>query len=255
MKQDQDIETLLAKYYEGESTLAEEQQLRAFFQNEALPSQWQAEAEAFRYFAATRQQQPSLGVSSRVVANLTSQTPVRALSRWGWRVAASVALLAGGFVGGMFYTNQRSLSGETAPTVTVKKVLAFEAMPRTSASERIQAVNASYSLAQTDQELTQLLINTLNFDENVNVRLAACQALLRLEEAPTVREALIQSLKIQTDPHVQIALIEALVALREQRAVAEMQRLAENQQALDVVRLKATEGLTQLARTGPESTT
>lgn len=255
MKQDQDIETLLAKYYEGESTVDEEQQLRAFFGNEVLSSQWQAEAEAFRYFTGMRKEQPSIGVSSRVVAKLTSQTRIDSLNRWSRRVAASMALLAGGFVGGLLYTHQRAPSGETAPAVTMKKVLAFEAMPRTSASERIQAVNQSYRLAQTDQELTQLLINTLNFDDNVNVRLAACQALLRLEEAPTVREALIQSLKIQTDPHVQIALIEALVALREQRAMAEMQRLAENQRALDVVRLKATEGLTRLAEIGPGSTT
>ncbi len=255
MKQDQDIETLLAKYYEGESTLDEEKQLSAFFENELLSSQWQAEAEAFRYFAGLRKEQPSLGVSSRVVAQLTSQNRVHALSRWGLRVAASVVLLAGGFVGGLLYTHQWAPPSEPAPVITMKKVLAFEAMPRTSASERIQAVNQSYRLAQTDQELTQLLINTLNFDDNVNVRLAACQALLRLEEAPTVREALIQSLKIQTDPHIQIALIEALVGLHEQRAVAEMQRLAENQRALDVVRLKATEGLTRLARTGPESTT
>ncbi len=125
----------------------------------------------------------------------------------------------------------------------MKKVLAFDAMEQTSASDRIQAVNQSYDLDQADHEITQLLVNTLNFDANVNVRLAACQALLHFEREEGVREALIQSLRIQKDPNVQLTLIDALVAIKEKRATTEMQSLARNQQVLEVVRLKAEEGI------------
>ena len=83
----------------------------------------------------------------------------------------------------------------------------------------------------------------------MNVRLAACQALARFENEPDVRDALIQSLQIQTDPNIQITLIEILVAIKEKRAVVEMKRLAQNQQLLDVVRLKAKEGISRLKRT------
>jgi HEAT repeat protein len=125
----------------------------------------------------------------------------------------------------------------------MKKALAFGAMTQTSASDRIQAVNQSYELDQADREITQLLINTLNRDANVNVRLAACQALLRFEQEEGVREALIQSLRIQKDPNVQLTLIEALVAMKEKRAATHMQWLARNQQVLEIVRLKAEEGV------------
>jgi HEAT repeat protein len=126
-------------------------------------------------------------------------------------------------------------------------MLAFEQTLNTSASERIQAVNQSSELVGKDKEITQLLINTLNFDPNVNVRLAACEALLHFEKEPNVAEALIQSLGIQTDPNMQIMLIEALVAIKEKRAVDQIEQLAKNQQVMDVVRLKAEEGLDRLS--------
>ena len=97
-----------------------------------------------------------------------------------------------------------------------------------------------------DQELVQLLINTLNFDENVNVRLAACQALAHFENEPLVREGLIQSLKIQTDPNIQITLIEVLVFMKEKRASQAMEQLSQDKQTMDIVRLKAEEAAAKL---------
>ncbi|WP_420150845.1 HEAT repeat domain-containing protein [Spirosoma sp.] len=253
----QDIEKLLGKYYEGETSLAEEKQLRNFFQQAEIPTHLQHHAEQFRYFANVRNQHPSAASINQLANKLNAPERGRVISltAWSMRLAASVVLLIIGFAGGLLYDQWRSIpntetnvaSGNVAPAIEIKKVLAFEQQPKTSASERIQAVNQSYELTQADQEITQLLLNTLNFDANVNVRLAACQALARFESEPTVRDGLIQSLKIQTDPNVQITLIEVLVAIKEKRAVAEMQRLAQNQQALDVVRLKAEEGANQLA--------
>ncbi len=250
----QDIDKLLERYYEGETSLAEEKQLRQFFQQETIPEHLQRHAGQFRYFTDARNQQPSLAFSNQLAAklNVPEMGRVISLRTWSLRIAASVALLIIGFSGGLFYTNwhsgQANSEGDGAPVMEMKKVLAFEQLPKTSASERIQAVNQSYELTQADRDITQLLINTLNFDANVNVRLAACQALARFENEPDVRDALIQSLQIQTDPNVQITLIEVLVAIKEKRAVKEMQRLAQNQHAIDAVRLKAEEGISRLNR-------
>ncbi len=255
----QDIEKLLERYYDGETTLEEERLLRQFFQKETVPAHLESHAEQFRYFVDARNQHPSLAFSNQLAAKLNppEQGPVRRLTGWFARIAASLVLLIVGFTGGLFYMQSRvnqqdaqSIESATdqAPVLEMKKVLAFEQSPKTSASERIQAVNQSYELSQVDQDITQLLINTLNFDANVNVRLAACQALLRFENEPGVREALIQSLKIQTDPNIQITLIDMLVSIKEKRAVTEIQRLTRNHQVLDVVRLKAQEGLNHLGR-------
>lgn len=126
-------------------------------------------------------------------------------------------------------------------------MLAFEQMSNTSASDRIYAVNRSYEIQDADRAIRQLLINTLNFDPNVNVRLAACQALTHFAAETEVKEALIQSLAIQTDPNIQISLIEALVAIKEKRAVDQFQQLVRDQEVLDVVRLKAAEGVNRLS--------
>ncbi|GAB3925851.1 HEAT repeat domain-containing protein [Larkinella terrae] len=247
----QDIEKLLEKYYAGESTLEEEKQLRDFFQGPSVPAHLASQAGPFRYYAEARAEQPSLTVNKRLTDQLSSESRVRSLTTWSLRIAASVALLAGGFAGGLYYSNRFSDQlnpTETSSALAIKKVLDFDQSAQTSASERIQAVNQSYELPEASQDITQLLINTMNFDENVNVRLAACQALTRLSNETGVREALIQSLKIQTDPYLQIMLIETLVSIQEKRAVDEMQRLARNRQILEAVRLKAEEGLNRLTQ-------
>jgi len=250
------IDELLARYYEGETTLEEEKKLRQYFQQEHIPVHLQRHAAQFRYFTEARSQQPSVAFSQQLMNELTGPKPVRTLgwASWGMRVAAGLALLLLGFTGGMLYnqksTRQPVMADADARSIrSMKQVLAFDHRPKTSASERIGAINQSYELDRVDGATTQLLINTLNFDANVNVRLAACQALLRFENEPGVREALIQSLAIQTDPNVQITLIELLVAIREKRATEPLQRLARSRQALEAVRQKAEEGVSRLTST------
>ncbi len=259
---DQDIDKLLEKYYNGETSLEEEKQLKRFFQKSDFPAHLQAHAAQFQYFSEAKEEQPSVKFNSQLAAMMDppKQTPVRRLTGWLVRIAAGLALLLIGFSGGMTYfknhsdTSVTGSESDAASVVEIKKVLAFEQTPSTSASERIQAVNQSYSLANVNQDITQLLVNTLNFDPNVNVRLAACQALLRFQGEPGVSEALIQSLGIQTDPNLQITLIEALVAIKEKRAYDQIEQLARDQEVMDVVRLKAKEGLDRLVKEGTPAT-
>ena len=251
-----DIEKLLEKYYDGETSLEEERALKQFFQHGEVPEHLQSHAAQFGYFANARKEQPSLTFNHDLALMLDppKQGPVRRLGPWLLRIAAGLALLIIGFGAGWLFQSKSengavlaALDGKEAGQVEeMKKVLAFEQMDNTSASERIQAVNHSYEISDADRDITQLLINTLNFDPNVNVRLAACQALTHFAEETEVKEALIQSLAIQTDPNIQISLIETLVAIKEKRAVDQFQQLARNQEVLDVVRLKATEGMNRL---------
>lgn len=251
-----DIEKLLEKYYDGETSLEEERALKQFFQSGDVPKHLRSHAAQFGYFANARKEQPSLTFNHDLALMLDppKQGPVRRIGTWLLRIAAGLALLIIGFGAGWLFQskseNGAALSTfeekEAGQVEEMKKVLAFEQMNNTSASERIQAVNHSYEIPGVDRDITQLLINTLNFDPNVNVRLAACQALTHFASETEVKEAMIQSLAIQTDPNIQISLIEALVAIKEKRAVDQFQQLARNQEVLDVVRLKATEGMNRL---------
>ena len=251
-----DIEKLLEKYYEGETSLEEEKQLRAFFQDDAIPEHLQSHAAQFRFFSDARKEKPSEDAAQWLAEKFEPVKPrvsrVISLNTWSLRMAASVALLAIGFAGGLVYNRlPKDTAGQGGVAVQteaaeIRQVLRFDPVRHHSASERIKAVNQSHQLPQADREITQTLINTMNFDDNVNVRLAACQSLLRFQREPGVREALIQSLQIQTDPNVQIALIDILVTIKEKRAVEEMQRLIENQRVMKVVRLKAQQGIGSL---------
>lgn len=250
-----DIEKLLEKYYDGETSLEEERALKQFFQSGEVPEHLQSHVAQFGYFANARKEQPSLTFNHELALMLDPPAPRGLTSRLWWlRIAAGLTLLIVGFGAGWMFQSKSengtvlaALEGkETGQVAEMKKVLAFEQMNNTSASERIQAVNHSYNIPDADRDITQLLINTLNFDPNVNVRLAACQALTHFANEAEVKEALIQSLAIQTDPNIQISLIEALVAIKEKRAVDQFQQLARDQEVLDVVRLKATEGMNRL---------
>ncbi|GAA4369341.1 hypothetical protein GCM10023185_42900 [Hymenobacter saemangeumensis] len=174
------------------------------------------------------------------------------------RIAAAILLVVGGVLlgrnlpgfggqAGSVATNpapaqpEASASGQRLATV-----LAGNTRQPVSASDRIELVNATRAEVTPGDPTVQVLINTLNFDPNANVRLAACEALFQLRADPRVAEAFVHSLPIQTDPNVQITLIELLVALRDPRAVRSLERLSRRQDALPVVRDQAKAGLGKL---------
>ncbi|WP_400190186.1 HEAT repeat domain-containing protein [Hymenobacter sp. B81] len=174
----------------------------------------------------------------------------REASRWTLRVAAGVALLLMGMALGQWWQPKAPAVAITAPAGPTKhamqlaNALSGDAGQRLSASDRIQLVSNAGARADTTGDPTvQVLINTLNFDPNTNVRLAAASALYRLRADPRVGEAFTQSLTIQTDPNVQILLIELLVNMRERRAATQLEQLARKPDALPIVRQQAEYGL------------
>ncbi len=257
-----EAEALLEKYFEGETSLEEERRLRDFFrQTEMVPAHLQVYAAQFAYPAGVKEQQAGKLAWEEWLA--TYDRPAKkqnAVRRWlgipaGWQIAASILFLLLGFSGGIFYNNRSGAGPAVAenspertpePVLQVTRVLQYNQSKSSTASERIQAIQQSAGFETADSQLIQVLINTMNLDENVNVRLAACETLYRFADAPRVREAFIRSLRVQTDPAVQIALIDALTELQEKRAMAEMQRLVQDEQALEIVRLRAQQGVGQL---------
>ncbi|WP_223650335.1 HEAT repeat domain-containing protein [Hymenobacter psoromatis] len=168
------------------------------------------------------------------------------------RMAASVALVAIGAVLGLLLRG--SAPGASAPLAQVEEsrpslsvqLAAARQQPGT-ASQRLQLVSQAPALVTEPNDPAVLtLIHTLDTDPNPNVRLAACEALVRLRQDPRVGPALVEALPLQTDPNVQITLIDALVTLREKRAVPSLEQLAKKPEALPAVRLQAENGLGQL---------
>lgn len=249
------VEELLQKYYEGETTVAEERQLQAFFTESAsLPEHLKAHATPFQYYSRQRNEQLDEGLSDDVLfGKIEQQEPkgrqlffpsMQSFAPY-WRVAASILLLLGAFWAGSQYSRQGAAPEPSAEIAVLreevqemKKALATGA----SASERIQLVSQEFENGQPD-ELVEVLIQTMNQDPNVNVRVAATEALYKFHNKPEVRHALVESLRRQTDPLMQLTLIDMLVDIKEKEAVTELQELTKRKDLLPIVKEKATEGL------------
>ncbi len=167
------------------------------------------------------------------------------------RMAASVALVAIGAVLGLLLRGGQpaaplAQSDQPRQPSLSAKLAAARQQPAT-ASQRLQLVSQAPALVTEPNDPAVLtLIHTLDTDPNPSVRLAACEALVRLRADPRVGPALVEALPLQTDPNVQITLIDALVTLREKRAVPGLEELAKKPDALPAVRQQAESGLGQL---------
>ncbi|HLE82711.1 MAG TPA: hypothetical protein VJG13_00105 [Thermoanaerobaculia bacterium] len=81
-----------------------------------------------------------------------------------------------------------------------------------SASERLQGVSYGSRMARPDREVVTALVRAATEDENVNVRLAAIEALAPVASEPRVLSPLVAALPAQESPMVQVALVDLLLA-------------------------------------------
>ncbi len=167
-----------------------------------------------------------------------------------WRIAAAVALLIIGVGFGMLWQrNQQQqvqigqLAAEVADT---RKMLVLSMLQQNSASDRIQAIQTSAETALADPKIVDALINTLENDENVNVRRKAVLALRVFIHEEGVVDALIGALAKDQSPEIQIVLIENLVEIGARQAIPSLQNIIKEDAVIPVVRGKAAEGLSKL---------
>ncbi|MDX1672531.1 MAG: HEAT repeat domain-containing protein [Balneolaceae bacterium] len=146
-------------------------------------------------------------------------------------MAAALALFIAGLLIGDLFTplsnrDQRidRLSQEVSQ---MREVMMVTLMDNESPIERLKAVNISNEIREADREIIDALLKTLNHDPNVNVRVAAVEALVRHGDRPQVRKGLIDAIGRQESPVVQSSLADAMLNLQEKRSVKAFQKLLE----------------------------
>jgi len=179
---------------------------------------------------------------------LASAEPRKTFHRW--QIAAAAALVAVGI--GLGY----GVRGYGHPPVEVsqlreevasmRQLVALSLMQQQSASERLRGVSWAYRAEPSDREVLEALVTAVNHDANVNVRLAAVDALRRFAASPETRRAVIDALPSQTAPLVQVALIDLLVDFKERSAAGVLKTLAANREVNDGVRQQAQWALERL---------
>lgn len=168
------------------------------------------------------------------------------------------ALVAGIFVIGVLIGNyftpihdyQQQMNQLSDEVSQMREVMMLSLLDAQSPSERLKAVNISTDISSSDDRIISALLNTLNNDSNVNVRLASIEALLRHAQNPTARNGLIEAISKQQSPQVQVALADAMLALRERRSIESLQQLLEQKNLDSNVREKLKNTIADLKKRG-----
>jgi hypothetical protein len=94
---------------------------------------------------------------------------------------------------------------------SLSQLVTLSLLKQDSASERLRGVSFGRQAGAGDDRVLQALLDTLGHDPDVNVRLAAVNALAPVLGRPAVRDQLLQEVGRQPSPLVQIALIDLLL--------------------------------------------
>jgi hypothetical protein len=159
---------------------------------------------------------------------------------------ASVMLIIGvaiGYVARPAASGQNELQALSEQVVDLKEMMMLSLLEKESASERLKAVSLTQDMDEASSKVTNALIKTLNEDDNVNVRLAALEALTPYVRNSNVRQALIASIAKQDSPLVQIAMAELMVSMSEKSSVKELEKIVGSEKTPSEVKTKIRESI------------
>ncbi len=171
--------------------------------------------------------------------------------RWRpWAIAAAV------FIGGFIAGRGIPAMGPSQPPTEVatlreevrglREAVIVSMLRQQSASDRLKGVLTSATLSRPDGDVVNALIETLRRDPNVNVRLAAVDALKRFSGDETVRNSMANALTASDSPLVQIALINAVVEMEDHGAANALRELQSASEVNQVVKERAKLALERL---------
>lgn len=256
----ENLKALLPEYWDGSASEADRLIVQAHL--ERCPA-CRAEAERLARLwqdlgALDDDAVPSPRLRARFYENLeayrsgqssaVAKLPRRVQPAWIPALGIAAALVAGFFLG--YFVDARKDGGQFAQLRTevnnMRQLVVLSLLQQQNAADRLQGVSFAYRVQRSDHEVLAALLETVNHDPNVNVRLAAVDALRTFTESPVARNGLVQALPRQDAPMVQMALIDQLAALREPSAAVPLKALAEDRNADAAVREHAAWAAAQI---------
>jgi hypothetical protein len=189
------------------------------------------------------------------VGRALARPPVNRWFAWwpaqpAWQAAIACALLIGGVLAGRYEAAPKEMSPEMAQlkgqVEGLRQLVALSLLQAQSPSDRLRGVSFSSQISRPDAEVEQSLLHAINHDGNVNVRLSAVDAIEKYAGDPAVRRALVDAVAVQDSPIVQCALIDLLVQLNDRDSAPTLRKLAQDGQADEVVRQRATLAMQKL---------
>lgn len=163
------------------------------------------------------------------------------------RIAAAIVLVLTGVAVGHYVSGPSGSDQQTAQLskeiAELKEMMMLSLLEKDAATERLRAVSLTRDMNEVSTKVTHALIQTLNHDENVNVRLAALEALIPYAGDEKIREELVRSIGRQESPLVQVALAELMAALQEKSSVDALRKIMQDRQTPEAVKKKIKESI------------
>jgi len=251
------IEELVMKYNEG---LADPSEIKVL---EKLIEEGRVELTELRELAKfdehlleAKTPSPSLGLDDRFYAMLSQakkrqHKPLFSFTLPPWsiflpRFSFTVVLVISGFLGGYWWhkpSNSSEVRELSRQVGDLKEMVMLSLLEKESASDRLKAVSLTNEMGKASQKVTAALLQTLNQDDNVNVRLAALDALRPYVKDNQVRTELVRSISRQDSPLVQVALAELMAAMQEKKSVREFDKLLKDKKTPEDVKNKIKENI------------
>jgi hypothetical protein len=186
---------------------------------------------------------------SRFDALLEAYDAGRTTRRARWypyatQAAAALVVLGIGFAAGrQTAPASPDMAAMRAELQDLRHMVTLSLMQQQSASDRIKGVSWSIQIDAPRNDIVQALLDTLNHDPNVNVRLASIDALERFADRELVRQTALEAVRTQMSPLVQIALIDFIVKTNAQTSRPVLKEIANDPQVHEAVRARASWGL------------
>jgi hypothetical protein len=177
------------------------------------------------------------------------RTPVGAVA---WSAALLlIGLLAGNLYGGRTIresgaAHQDQIAQMEEELRSTRQLVVLSMLQQQSASERLQGVSYSQRERQLDPQVRAALLHTLRYDGNVDVRLAALDALSKHSAQPLVRSGVLDALQEQQSPLVQVALIDQLVEWRDKEATRQLKNFEQTPNLNPTVKQRAEWAVSKL---------
>jgi len=240
----QDMESKFADYCAGTLDAAEE--TAAELHIISCP-QCTSLLETWRLLETIPAPEPGAGLRAGFRKSLEqfSKPPQRSW-RWSpaWATAFCSAALFIGLVAGWWAAVRSAPRGQEMAELRteladMRQMVTLSLLARQSPSERLRGIDVSMQVDESDGPVMDALLLALNQDPNVNVRLAAVDAVARFSAHAKARRELMNSLEKQSSPLVQVAIMDQMGQWKDGEATAQLKGLASNPAADEIIRRHA----------------
>lgn len=165
-------------------------------------------------------------------ASAARRGPAR-LAPWVGRFAAVAATLAIGVLAGSELASRRGdrqIAALRQEMASLHETVATALLAGESSSQRLAGVAYGRGVSESEPRVAEALLRALESDPDVNVRLAALEALRPLAGQEPERPRLVAALTRQESPLIQLSLIEMLLEADGERGREELRLLLDDTQ-------------------------